>query len=69
MLFLQADEEVSEGPRVKRRVTKSELFDLDISKYEEVASAVDKYSSRGFKDSYEYPLRSFVFNPRVGVRF
>lgn len=43
-----------------------EIFDLDITKYEE-AFRVEEYLSREFKESYKYPLRSVVFHPRHGV--
>lgn len=49
--------------------TNSEVFDLDIAKYVEARSAdMEEYLNLGFKELYEYPLRSFLFNPRVGVR-
>ena len=54
---------------MKRRRTNSEVFDLDIAKYVEAGSpGIKEYPSQAFKDSFEYPLSSFVFNPRVGVR-
>ena len=60
----------SECPsRMKRRRTNSEVFDLDIAKYVEAGSpGIEEYPSQALKDSFEYPLSSFVFNPSVGVR-
>ena len=48
--------------------SEGKVFDLDIAKYV-AASQMAEYLSQGFKDRYEYPLRSFVFHPFVGVRF
>lgn len=50
------------------RRTEREIFDVDITKYEE-AFRVEEYLSTGFKASYKYPLRSVVFHPRHGVNF
>ena len=47
--------------------SEGKVFDLDIAKYV-AASQMAEYLSQGFKERYEYPLRSFVFHPLDGVR-
>ena len=47
--------------------SEGKVFDFDIAKYV-AASQIENYLSQGFKDRYEYPLRSFVFHPIKGVR-
>ena len=47
--------------------SEGKVFDLDIVKYV-AASQIENYLNQGFKERYEYPLRSFVFHPLKGVR-
>ena len=46
--------------------SEGKVFDVDIAKYV-AASQMEDYLNQGFKDRYEYPLRSFVFHPIDGV--
>ncbi len=44
-----------------------EVFGLDIADYVDKSQFEDRYLTQQFKDEYEYPLRSFLFQPINGV--
>lgn len=57
-------------PRKSRSIcVEQEVFDLDITKYEEASRRwLEECVTKEFQDRYEYPLDSFVFYPRDGVK-
>jgi len=44
-----------------------EVFGLDIAEYMDTSLFEENYLKEGFKDSYDYLLRSFIFHPRNKV--
>ena len=57
-----------EAIKRKRICLEREVFDLDITNYEDISRMKDEHLSAEFKDCYEYPLDSYVFYPREGVK-
>lgn len=58
-----------EAIRRKRICIDNEVFDLDITKYEEATRRwLEERVTKEFQDCYEYPLDSYVFYPREGVK-
>jgi len=57
-----------EAIKRKRICLEREVFDLDITNYEDISRMKDEHLSAEFKDCYEYPLRSFIFHLSDGVR-
>lgn len=57
-----------EGIKRKRIRLATEIFDLDITNYEDVSRMKDAYLLEKLKNCYSYPLRSFIFHPTNGVR-
>ncbi len=57
-----------EAIKRKRICLEREVFDLDITNYEDISQMKELFLLEEFKDCYKYPLRSFIFHPSSGVR-
>ena len=59
-------------PRLEAIKSKSirierEVFDLEITNYEEASQVMEDYLTKEYEECYEYPLYSFVFYPPDSV--